>query len=74
MSDTELFFEEDEVEVNEELEIINSRELIAIVRLNRFLYDKTEKLYSNGNMKTEAWAQVGASLTHPIEGKFISVI
>ncbi|XP_032689889.1 uncharacterized protein LOC116853120 [Odontomachus brunneus] len=59
MSDTELFFEED---------ISIDRELIAVVRANRFLYDKTEKLYANGDVKTEAWKQVGASLTNPIEG------
>jgi len=38
------------------------------------LYDKTEKLYANGNVKTEAWTQIDTSLTHPLEGKFISVI
>ncbi|XP_032683624.1 uncharacterized protein LOC116849967 [Odontomachus brunneus] len=59
MSDTELFFEED---------ISIDRELIVVVRANRFLYNKTEKLYANGDVKTEAWKQVGASLTNPIEG------
>ncbi|XP_032690169.1 uncharacterized protein LOC116853281 [Odontomachus brunneus] len=61
MSDTELFFKED---------ISIDRELIAVVQANRFLYDKTEKLYANGDVKTEAWKQIGASLTNPIEGCF----
>ncbi|KAM0730278.1 hypothetical protein ACS0PU_004155 [Formica fusca] len=46
----------------------SDRELIAVVRVNRFLYDKTEKLYANGEVKAAAWAQIGASLTHPVEG------
>ncbi|KYQ46187.1 hypothetical protein ALC60_14821 [Trachymyrmex zeteki] len=51
-----------------DFEIRINRELIAVVRCNRFLYDKTEKLYANANVKTEAWRQIGASLTHPLEG------
>ncbi|XP_029678810.1 uncharacterized protein LOC115244930 [Formica exsecta] len=49
-------------------ELSSDRELIAVVRVNRFLYDKTEKLYSNGEVKAAAWTQIGASLTHPVEG------
>ncbi|KMQ83095.1 hypothetical protein RF55_20942, partial [Lasius niger] len=60
MWETESLFEEDDVSID--------RELIAVVRANRFLYDKTEKLYANVNVKTEAWTQIGASLTHPLEG------
>ncbi|CAL1681085.1 unnamed protein product [Lasius platythorax] len=60
MSDTESLFEEDDVSID--------RELITVVRTNRFLYDKTEKLYANVSVKTEAWTQIGASLTHPLEG------
>lgn len=66
MSDTESLFEEDNVNID--------RELIAVVRANQFLYDKTEKLYANVSVKTEAWTQIGASLTHPLEGKFTYVI
>lgn len=69
MSDTESLFED----FNEDV-ISTDRELIAMVRANRFLYDKTEKLYANGNVKTEAWVQIGASLTHPLKGKFSLVI
>jgi|GEM_PF-5179544 len=72
MSDTDSFFSESEISTD--LEISIDRELIAVVRVNRFLYDKTEKLYANSNVKTEAWTQIDASLTHPLEGKFISVI
>jgi len=72
MSDTDSFFSENEISTY--LEISIDRELIAVVRVNRFLYDKTEKLYANSNAKTEAWTQIGASLTHPLEGKFILVI
>ena len=61
MSDTESVFEEDSTD----------QELIAVVRVNRFLYDKTEKLYANVEVKTNAWAQISASLTNPLEGKFI---
>lgn len=66
MSDMESLCAEDELS--------SDRELIAVVRVNRFLYDKTEKLYANGEVKAAAWTQIGASLTHPVEGKFISII
>jgi len=56
------------------IKISIDRKLIAVVRVNRFLYNKIEKLYANNNVKTEAWIQIGASLTHPLEGKFILVI
>jgi len=36
-----------------DFEIRNNRELIAMVRCNRVLYDKIEKLYANANVKTE---------------------
>ncbi|XP_077271273.1 uncharacterized protein LOC143904724 [Temnothorax americanus] len=62
MSDMEL------TEYLSEDELSSDKELIAVVRVNRFLYDKTEKLYANVNVKTAAWIQVGASLTHPLEG------
>jgi len=68
------FFFFSENEISTDLEISIDRELIAVIRVNRFLYDKTEKFYANDNVKTEAWTQIGASLTHPLEGKFISVI
>lgn len=65
MSDNESLFEE----YDEEDEINDQRELIAVVRCNPFLYNKTEKLYANGDVKTNAWTQIGASLTHQLKGK-----
>lgn len=73
MSDTDTFME-NEISTDLDFEVSIDRELIAVVRVNRFLYDKTEKLYTNGNVKAEAWSQIGASLTYPLEGKFISII
>ncbi|KYN17595.1 hypothetical protein ALC57_10110 [Trachymyrmex cornetzi] len=67
MSETECFIYENE-SFDNDLEVNIDRELIAVVKVNRFLYDKTEKLYANGTVKNEAWAQIGASLTHPLEG------
>jgi len=72
MSDTKFFAYENESIDNCDFEVNIDHELIAIVKINRFLYDKTEKLYANGNVKTKA--QIDASLAYPLEGKFILII
>lgn len=56
--------EEDEFLDNlQESEELEDRELINIVRMNSFLYNKSEKLYSNNEMKRLAWTTIGNSLS-----------
>lgn len=46
-------------------------QLVTIVRNNRFLYDKTDKMYANVSLKNRVWTRIGSSLSTPIEGKLI---
>ena len=48
MSDTKFFAYENESIDNCDFEVNIDHELIAIIKINWFLYDKTEKLYANG--------------------------
>jgi len=48
MSDTKFFAYENESIDNYDFEVNIDHELIAIIKINWFLYDKTEKLYANG--------------------------
>ncbi|XP_071637021.1 uncharacterized protein [Temnothorax longispinosus] len=53
-------FDDDEFE--DELEL-NDKELIMCVRANPFLYNKSDKRYSDNELKNLAWDQIGNSLT-----------
>lgn len=52
--------EEDIFQDDDEL---NDKELITIVRANPFLYNKSDKLYSNSEVKRLAWAAIGEGLS-----------
>lgn len=60
--------EMDEYEDNDELD---DKELITIVKANRFLYNKAEKLYSNTKIKRLAWNAVGEGLSKTKTGKYL---
>ncbi|XP_077270975.1 uncharacterized protein LOC143902147 [Temnothorax americanus] len=53
-------FDDDEFE--DELEL-DDKELIMCVRANPFLYNKSDKRYSDNELKNLAWDQIGNSLT-----------
>lgn len=55
--------EEDESLDDIQGEEVEDKELITIVRANPFLYNKSEKLYSNNEMKRLAWTTIGNSLS-----------
>ncbi|KAL0120336.1 hypothetical protein PUN28_008174 [Cardiocondyla obscurior] len=61
-----MFYKEDEDgnlldDISESKEL--DKEIISIVRANRFLYNKNEKLYSNTQMKRLAWTTIGENLS-----------
>lgn len=60
MSEDEQF--EDYEDENDDLE------LITWVKANSFLYNKSEKLYSNNEVKNSAWDAIGNKLTNKKTG------
>ncbi|XP_071580686.1 uncharacterized protein [Temnothorax nylanderi] len=54
--------EEFDDEFEDELEL-DDKELIMCVKANPFLYNKSEKMYSNTDLKNLAWDSIGNSLT-----------
>lgn len=59
---------EDELELEFE-DDIDDKEIIMCVKANPFLYNKSEKMYSNNEMKKMAWNTIGDSLTNKKSGK-----
>ncbi|XP_039303005.1 uncharacterized protein LOC113003433 isoform X2 [Solenopsis invicta] len=55
--------EEEIIEEFDENDELDDQELITIVKANPFLYDKSDKLYSNSEVKRLAWATVGEGLS-----------
>jgi len=58
----------DEYEDNDELD---DKELIIIVKANPFLCNKSEKLYSNIEIKKLAWTAIGERLSKKKTGKYL---
>lgn len=49
---------------------LDDKELILYVKANPFLYNKSEKLYSNHDMKNLTWDSIGNSLSSKKTGKY----
>lgn len=48
---------------------LDDKELIIYVKANSFLYNKSEKMYSNNEMKKMVWNTIGDNLTNKKSGK-----
>lgn len=66
MSEDEQFEDFEQYEQYEDEQ--DDRELIAWVKVNSFLYNKSEKLYSNHEVKNSAWDAIGYNLTNKKTG------
>ncbi|XP_071645970.1 uncharacterized protein [Temnothorax longispinosus] len=63
MSEDEQFEDSEQYEDEQD-----DRELITWVKANSFLYNKSEKLYSNNEVKNSAWDAIGNNLTNKKTG------